>query len=313
MPAVNRSVDVLTSRAVVASWLFAAAAIPLALVIAALGQAVGAMLGGCRWIGISLPLDHAVWALVNQPTLDFAARPAALGYWVGSLVLPLLVALVGIGFVPRPSTLGAELAAVQVTWATAVVGIAWLPLLDPSDGHLARWLELQRLPSELTSVTPAVAAIVTVPAVLRLLALLRGARRQSGRGLRLGAVLLHLVVPCAAGLGVAGYLLHPAPVAALIGAAVPSVVAFAIAWYGYPSPFVRPLATLRGRTYVVGAIAAVLLWAVVWTTGRPLGNGTSAGLLWGHAEGFNNIRAWIQPTSLGSRQPTSLMDEPDGS
>ncbi len=313
MPAVNRSVDVLTPRAVLASWLLAAVALPLALVLAMLGQAVGAMLGGCRWIGMSLPLDHSVWALVNQPTLDFAARPAAVGYWLGSLVLPLVVALLGIGFVPRPRSLGAELAAVQITWAAAVVAVAWLPLLDPLEGHLARWLALGRHPTELISVAPAVAAIATVPAVLRLLALLRGARRQSGRGLRLGAVLLHLVLPCAAGLGAAATLLHPTPVAALIGAAAPSVVALAIAWYGYPTPFVHPLTALGGRTFVVAALAAVLLWAMVWTTGRPLGDGTSAGVLWGRSNGFNNIRPWIQPTPLHPQQSPSLLDDPDGS
>ncbi len=313
MPAVNRSVDVLAPRAVLASWLLAAVALPLGLVLAVLGQAVGAMLGGCRWIGVSLPLDHPVWALVNQPTLDFAARPAAVGYWLGSLALPFLVALLTVGFVPRSRTLGAELAAVQVAWAAAVVGVAWLPLLDPADGHLTHWLELRRLPSGLTSLSPAVAAIATVPAVLRLLALLGGARRKSGRGQRLGVVMLHLVVPGAVGLGAAAWLLHPTPIAALIGAAAPSVVALAIAWYGYPSPFVHPLEAVRARTFVVAAITAVVLWATVWTTGRPLGNGTSAGLLWGRAEGFNNIRSWIQPTSLRPQPSPSLLDDPDGS
>jgi len=313
MPAVNRSLDVLTSRAVVASWLLAATAVPFALVLAVLGQATGAMLAGCRWIGVTLPLDRPVWALVNQPTLDFAARSASLGYWLGSLLLPLLVAVVGIGFVPRPRTLGAELAAIQVTWMAAVVGLAWLPLLDASDGHLARWLELRRLPAELTSVAPAVAALAAVPATLRLLALLGGARRKSGRGVRLGTVLLHLVVPTAAGLGAAACLVRPAPVAALIGAAAPSVVALAIAWYGYPSPFVRPLETLRGRTFTWTLVAAALLWSLLWFAGRPLQGGTRAGLLWGRAEGFNNIRPWIQPSALGVRQAPSLLDEPDGS
>ena len=52
---------------------------------------LGALLGGCGWIGISTPLHRQVWALVNQPALNFASLPRGLGYWLGSLALPLLI------------------------------------------------------------------------------------------------------------------------------------------------------------------------------------------------------------------------------
>ena len=48
--------------------LAAVAAFPGALLVAVAGQGIGALLGGCGWIGVSTPVDRQVWALVNQPT-----------------------------------------------------------------------------------------------------------------------------------------------------------------------------------------------------------------------------------------------------
>ena len=70
--------------------------------------------------------------------------------------------------------------------------MAWLPLLDRSDGHLARWLELWHLPGALAYVVPVLALPAAVFPVLRLLSLLRMVRQDIGRGLRLATVSFHL-------------------------------------------------------------------------------------------------------------------------
>ena len=86
------------------------------LVLAVLGQGVGSVLGGCSWIGISLPIHLQPWALVNQPVLGFAHRGEALGYWFGSLLLPLVVALGLPAMLRRPRTLTAHLLVVHTAW-----------------------------------------------------------------------------------------------------------------------------------------------------------------------------------------------------
>jgi hypothetical protein len=128
------------------SWLTAAIAAPLALIGAVLGQAAGALVGGCHWIGFTVPLDRQIWALVNQPVLNFSSLPDASGYWLGSMLLPLVTGAAVIGFLPRARSLVAELGSVQVAWAMSAISVAWLPLLDPTDGHLARYLALNNRP-----------------------------------------------------------------------------------------------------------------------------------------------------------------------
>ena len=82
--------DILAPRNLGFALLVAAALYPGALLAAVLGQGVGALLGGCSWIGMTTPLDRQVWALVNQPSMVFSREVAALGYWLGSTILPLL-------------------------------------------------------------------------------------------------------------------------------------------------------------------------------------------------------------------------------
>jgi len=308
----RREVDVMDAKGMLFGLLAALAAFPGALLLAVVGQGIGALAGGCGWIGISTAVDRQVWALVNQPTLHFATQLRSLGYWSGSTLLPLLVALAAIPLLPRARSLAAELVVLQAAWACAVVGLAWLPLLDPEDGHLARWLELWGLPAPLVFVAPALAIPAVLPPTLRLLALLRISRANTGRSLRLAAVAVHLVLPAAAWVAAMTFLLGapPAPPALAAGAAM--MVALSTAWFGYPPAFVQRLRGLALGSWLRMAAVAAAAVAIVWLAGRPLSEGRHAGLLWARPAASNNIRPWIDAVPLSEivHLPAAL-DRPD--
>jgi hypothetical protein len=300
MPTVRQRLDVASPEGVLFGWLAAAAAMAATLVLAAAGQGVGAVLGGCRWIGISLPLDRQVWALVNQPALNFASEPRALGYWLTSLVVPLLIGVGAVSLLPRARSIAAELAVVHGAWAASVVGVAWLPLLDPGDGHLSRWLALGGLPSWLVWLAPVVAAAAAVPPTLRLLALARAARQHTGRWFRLAVVGLHLAVPCAAWSGTAWTVRGEPAIAATGAVLAPVAVAFAIAWIFYPRPYAHRLQTFSRSSWLRHAAVAIALAALLLAAGRPLPGGRRAGLLWSTENDKNNIRPWIHTAQLAA-------------
>jgi hypothetical protein len=301
---VDRTRDILTVRAVACSWLAAAVAAPVTILLAVGGQGVGSVLGGCRWIGLSTPVDQQVWALVNQPTLAFAARSIAVGYWLGAPLAALLVAVLVVPYIPRPQSLAAELSAVQLAWFAAVYGLAWIPLLDLDDGHLARWLLLRRLPDWLVFVAPAAGALVALIPSLRLLALVAATRRAAGRLTRLLAVTLHLLLPLAACLALASVMAGKVQVVPLIASLPAPVVALGLAWVGLPRPHVFPLTPVSGAT--IGRLlgTAVVLVTLVAIAGRPLPDGRRSGILWARPADTNNIRPWIDPIRLlGARSP----------
>ena len=262
------------------------------------------MLGGCRWIGLATPLDHQVWALVNQPTLAFAAQSRAYGYWLGAPIALLVVALLMVPFIPRPQTMPAELLAIQVAWFAAVVGLAWIPLVDLEDGHLARWLFLHRRPDWLVFVPTAVGGLAALVPPFRLLALLADTRRAAGRLTRLGAVALHLVLPVAAWVGLVRLVCGRFLVEPMIALAVGPALALGLAWVGLPRPHVFPLAPVSPAALVRLFAVAVLLCGLVGFAGRPLPDGRRSGLLWARPSDTNNIRPWIDPVPLlGARAP----------
>jgi hypothetical protein len=308
MPRMRPELDVLAPKVVLFGLVAAVAAFAGTLLLAAVGQAVGALLGGCAWIGLSTPVDRQVWALVNQPALHFATQTRSLGYWTGSYLLPLAVALAAVPLLPRPRTIASELAVLHAAWAATVVGIAWLPLIDPADGHLWRWLDLWDLPSGLAWVAPALAIPAAVPATLRLLALLRVSRHHAGRLLRLAAVMVHLGLPAIAWVALAAWARGAPPVPSAIGVGTVLMVGLSVAWFGYPPPFVERLQRLRAASWVRLVAAAAALVAVVLLSGRPLPADRRGGLLWSRPTATNNVRPWIEPISLGA-----LADLPSGS
>ncbi|HSO24911.1 MAG TPA: hypothetical protein VLT81_18550 [Chondromyces sp.] len=288
-------------RLIVVSWLAAAAAFPSTLVLAAAGQGLGAALGGCAWIGLSLPLERQVWALVNQPVLNFASLPRAFGYWWGSWLLPLVAAVVLMALRPRSRTWTVELMVLQAAWAAAVVAGAWLPLLDADDGHLVRWLALQRLPAAAVWAAPLAAAAVALAPAVRLLELARRRTPNLGRLRRAALVAVHLVLPATTWAALATLLGGETRGRGLAAVAVPVAAVLVLAWFRYPAPSVCRMQppTLRGAAVLV--VTIVLAVAALWVGGRPLADGRAAGVLWGEPSDFNNIRSWIAPRALVGR------------
>lgn len=295
--------DVLAPKAVLFGLLAAVAALSGALVLAVVGQAIGALFGGCAWIGLSTPVDRQVWALVNQPSIHFSTQARALGYWTGSFLLPLVVALAAVPLLPRSRTLAAELVVLHSSWAATVVGLAWLPLIDPRDGHLWRWLDLWDLPSYLGWAAPVLAIPAAVPATLRLLSLLRISRHHAGRALRLAVVFVHLGLPAAGFVAIAAWVGGAPPGLSALGVGAVVTVALTVAWFGYPPPFVERLQPLSASTWLKLAAAALVLAALVIAAGRPTTADHRAGLLWAHPNATNNIRPWIDGLSLGTARP----------
>ncbi len=280
------------------SWIAAIAAFPLALVVATLGQGVGAMVGGCHWIGVSLPLDREVWALVNQPVLNFASLPTAGGYWLGSLIGPLMVAALVIPLLPRAQSLIVEISVIQVAWGAAAVAVAWLPLLETGDGHLTRWLGLHGLSMSLVWLAPAFAAAAGALPTPRPLELARRRHTDTGRIYRVALVAIHLVVPVVLWVALASLIRSSVPLEATLAVSVPVCAAILLAWLRYPAPYVRPLERPRVSGVISLVICAAVTTILIWTTGRPLPDDASAGVLWGTPQAYNNIRPWIDPISI---------------
>ena len=287
------------------SWLGASAALPFALISAAIGQGMGALIGGCHWIGVALPLDRQIWALVNQPLLNFASLPRAGGYWLGSMLLPLVFAVTIIGFLPRARSLVTQLTCIQISWAMSLVALAVLPVLDSEDGHLARFVTLHGWPTVLVWLSPVFAAGAALLPTLRLLQLARRRHPDIRRSYRLLVVSIHLGVPAVGWLGLVSLVRGSVLMPAIIAAAVPLIAGLAFAWFRYPAPYVRPLELPKAGEIVGLALAAVILAASVWVAGRPLTDGQSAGILWGTAQSSNNVRGWIEPWSIRGRPTTT--------
>jgi len=281
--------------AIAISWLAASAAFPLSLVGAAFGQAIGALAGGCGWIGVALPVDRQIWALVNQPVLNFASLPSAGGYWLGSTLLPLAVAVTIISFLPRARSFVIELTVVQIAWAMSIVAVAWAPLLDIEDGHLVRFLALHGWPTALVWLAPAISACAAVLPTLRLLELTRRRRSDSPRSYRLLVVIAHLGIPTAVWGALVSVVRGSIPLPAAIAAGVPLAAALVFTWLRFPRPYAYRLELPQPSEIGGLVIAAVILASIVWFAGRPLSDDRSAGVLWAQPHSFNNIRPWIEP------------------
>jgi hypothetical protein len=303
MPAMETEPGTASPSGIAISWLAASAAFPLTLIGAAFGQGLGALAGGCGWIGVALPLDRQVWALVNQPVLNFASLPSAGGYWLGSTLLPLAVAVTIIGFLPRARSFVIELTVVQIAWAMSVVAVAWVPLLDHEDGHLIRFLALHERLTTLVWLAPAIAACAALLPTLRLLELTRRRRTDSPRSYRLLVVAVHFGVPTVAWVALVSLVRGSLPLTATIAMAVPIAAALVFTWLRFPRPYAHRLELPRPSEIGGLAIAAALLGIIVWFAGRPLPDGRSAGVLWGQAQSFNNIRSWIDSQPVTGSEP----------
>lgn len=289
--------DVLAPQVILKTWLLAASTFPAAMVFAAVGQGIGSTLGGCRWIGVTCPVDRPAWALVNEPTLSFAATDGALGYWLGSWVFPLVIAAGAIAFIPRTRSVAGELSVVQLAWGAVIGGVALQPVLDPATSHIAQWSALHDLPDQLVWFAPAVAGSVAFIPALRVLALAREGRRSLRRVTRLAVVVVHLVLPAAAwGLLV---LASGGPSWTIaVAVAAPSLTALAVAFYGLPPRLGHRLAPGTFSSSVAALLIAIVVWAFIAVAGAPTGRGLRSGVLWAEPNARNNLRDWVNPRPL---------------
>lgn len=260
-------------------------------------------MGGCTWIGVCLPLNRPVWALVNEPSIAFASFFRAWGYWLGSVLLPLIVATLAIPFLPRKRRLGTELGVVQLAWAAAAAGVAGVQLIGVSEGHVSQWLALRHLPPALVWLVPMAAAAVVVPAGLRLLALDREAVPNCGRARRLWIVVLHLVIPSAAWLTAISVASGGVAWQGVVAFSMPIVVVLGLAWGVYPSRLAYRFENPTMSTWVSLAVVAAIAWGFVALAGRPLPGGENAALLWGRPLATNNVRVWMDPVRVPWLKP----------
>ena len=295
MPPVNRRPDPMAPVGLLASWLAGLIALPLALFVAAGGQGVGALLAKAGWIGLSVPWDRQAWALVNQPVLNFASLPSASGYWLGSWIVPLGVAVLAMGSSLRLKSLSSQLFVIQCAWMTAVIGVSWQPALDPHLSHLARWLMFRDLPVELRWLSPALVAAVAVPIALRLIAIARITRYHLRRGRRLALVAIHLLPIPLAWATATTLLRGEFQLEASIMAGVPLLVVLLVAWIGYPAPLTHTVTPVAARAFGLLVVLLMLGWAAFWIAGRPLPDDCAAAVQWGRAKSSNNIRPWMEP------------------
>lgn len=285
----------MTPTGLLASWLGAAVALPLSLFGAAAGQGLGALFAGCRWIGLSVPWDRQAWALVNQPVVNFAALPDAAGYWLGSWIAPLLVAVLAIPLSLRLRALSSQLFVVQWAWMAAVIGVSWQPSLDPNLSHFSRWLVFRGLPSELRWISAAFAVAAAVPIVLRLIAIARINRYQLSRARRLLLVMLHLLPAPLAWAVTTAVIRGAGEVEACVAAGLPVLAVLAVAWIGYPPPVTHAVAPVGGWGLARLCVIVALVWGVFWIAGRPLPDDRSAAVQWAQDTSTNNIRPWMEP------------------
>lgn len=293
-------------KSLLASWLAALISVPLSLFLAASGQGLGALLAGGGMIGVSTPWDRQAWALVNQPVLNFASLPTAGGYWLGSWIVPLVIALLAIPLSLRLGTLVSQLFVVQLAWVSVVIGTLWQPALDPPLSHVSRWLEFRDLPTEFGWLTVLAAVAAAVPIALRLISVSRITHFHSSRGRRLGVVVLHLFpVPVAWALVTLSLRGAVGP-QAWIATGVPALAALAVAWIGYPAPLTHPITAVRGRVFAHLLILGILTWGAFLATGRPLANNRAAAIQWAREGSYNNIRSWMEPIRAPWLEPANI-------
>ncbi len=295
----------LSGRVVLLSWLVAASAWPVAWWMLAVAQGVGALAAGGGWIGVAVPLGGEPWALVNEPTVAFAAtRGALFGYWLPPLLaaailavlLPLLASAPGTGW-------WGELFLLQLAFASAVLGLGLAPSLGLEDGPVAGLSRFWR-------VNPA--AVVWLAAALGVLSIqVAGARLgrqawavQGGprRWRRIAAFLVHAVAPAIAWLAVVVLRGWPLPMTALapLGVVLAAGLVGAVAWT--PRAPLRPRHEAGSQTLSVALAMGLFLSGFAAWAGGPA-NRQGKALLWGAERMTSNVRPGMERIPLRPLRP----------
>ncbi len=122
---------------VLTSWLVAASAWVLVWWALPMAQGLATAAVGGQFIGVSLPTWTQPWALVNEPSVGFAATRTALwAYWLPPFLMAVFLALLLPQLPPGPS-LARQLFFHHGAFAAACLGLGWLPTLGLEDGLLA--------------------------------------------------------------------------------------------------------------------------------------------------------------------------------
>jgi hypothetical protein len=294
MPRVDRRPNLTRPRSLLTSWLAGLVGIPFTLLLAAAGQGLGTLAVGGAWIGICLPWDRQVWALVNQPALSFSASIAASGYWLGPWLAPLAVASI-VPLTRFLRSLGSQIVAIQLGWSALTIGAGWSALLEGTDGQIARWLQFRALPVELRWAVLFASIIVVFPMVIRLLSIDRVVHYHAGRGRRIGLVMTHLWPATILWIALFVAIHKTLPVASCIGAALPLIVGLLVAWFGFPPPPTHAMTPVRGWTPAALAIVLAAMLALLVAAGRPLPDDRYAAVQWLADTPTNNVREWMTP------------------
>lgn len=310
------------------SWFAAALGASAALWAIAVGQGVGSLLAGCRWIGLTVPMHRQVWALVNQPSLAFGSHGSSIGYWLGGTVACGCLAALTVPLWPRPRSLVAEIVALQVSWMAAVVGLGWMALVDPFDGHLAKWLYFHQVSAAVVWVVPVLGAWISLIPAARLLGLERNGNPQLTRFGRMWSLTVHLAVPALAWLGVASWqllsvlesaagdpFLSRLPIEAvgppLLAGILPIVAVVGMGWFAYPRPWAHRLEPARLTPVLLVVVAAVLVSGLQWAVGAPTDSGGARAVQWSNSDSRNNLRSWVVPAKvLGAGHISGAFQEP---
>lgn len=122
---------------VLTSWLQAASAWVLVWWILPVAQGLATAAVGGHFIGLSLPTWTQPWALVNEPSVGFAATRTALwAYWLPPFLLALFLVVL-LPQLPPGSSLAKHFFFNHAAFAAACLGLGWLPGLGLEDGLLA--------------------------------------------------------------------------------------------------------------------------------------------------------------------------------
>lgn len=279
------------------SWALGATAWVLVWWVLPTVQGLATAAAGGQFIGLSLPPWTQPWALVNQPSVGFAATSTALWvYWLAPFLAAAALAAILPQLPPGPS-LAKSLFFLHTGTAAALLGLGWLPGVGGEDGLLAGLSRFFRQdPALWTWGMALLGGLLVGPAVRALLAPLWHLPGGPTPGRRALAWLGHLGVPAGVWVAWVGGYAPSWPKAALLPflAALAGSLLWALG--GKPPHPLRQRELYAASPWLAWALA-LLLVAPSWVVFLPEG-GKPKGYLWGVERMTSNVRPGIVKVTL---------------
>lgn len=280
----------LSLPALLTSWLLAACAWVLVWWALPVIQGLATAAAGGQFIGLSLPTWTQPWALVNEPTVGFAATRTALwAYWLPPFLAAFLLALV-LPQLPPGTSLSRHLLLSHLALAASGLGFAWLPSLGLEDGLVAGLSRFFHQDPQLWRWGMAlVAGILVRPVVLGLGSYLWHLPGGPTFGRKLVTWALHVGVP--AGLWLAWVLASAPrfPVASLPPFLLVLLLSLAWALAAKPPHPLRQRELYGASPWLALAFALLLVVPSLWVF-SPAGL-RPRGYLWGVERMTSNVRS----------------------